>query len=101
MKYDKLVRDKIPDIIKRKGGIPVIHIAGDREYWQKLKDKLKEEVYEFFEDEREEEIIDILEVIYAICDFKGIDKQKLEELRKKKALEKGAFKNRVILEEIR
>jgi len=99
MKYNKLVRDKIPEIIKNKGAVPITHIANDEEYWQKLKEKLQEEVDEFLEDETEEELADILEVIYAICDFKKIDKEKLELLRKKKAKERGGFKDKIILDE--
>ena len=99
MKYNKLVRDKIPEIIKNKGEIPITHIAGNEEYWQKLKEKLKEEVDEFLKDGNEEELADILEIIYAICDFKKIDKNELELLRKKKAEERGGFKYKIILDE--
>jgi len=99
MKYNKLVRDKIPEIIRKRGSVPIAHIASDNEYWQKLKEKLQEEVDEFMEDNSEKELADILEVIYAICDYKKIDKSKFEILRKKKAEERGGFKERTILDE--
>ena len=99
MKYNKLVRDKIPEIIKRKGSIPITHIASDDEYWQKLKEKLQEEIDEFMKDSNEEELADILEVVYAICDYMKIDKKELELLRKKKAEERGGFKDKIILDE--
>lgn len=100
MKYNKLVRDKIPEIIKRDGNKSITHIADDQEYWEKLKEKLKEEVDEFLKNSTEEELADILEVIYAICDFKKIDRQKLELLRKKKAKKRGEFRKKIILDEV-
>lgn len=99
MKYDKLVRDKIPEIIKRSNENPKIHIASEEEYEQKLKEKLLEEVKEFNEENTEEELADILEVIYAICDLKKINKEKIEILRKEKAEKRGSFKKRIILEQ--
>ena len=101
MKYNKLVRDKIPEIIKNKRKIPITHIANDKEYWQKLKEKLQEEVDEFLKDGNDEELADILEVIYAICDCKKINKKELELLRKKKVEERGGFKDKIILDEIK
>jgi predicted house-cleaning noncanonical NTP pyrophosphatase (MazG superfamily) len=99
MKYNKLVRDKIPEIIKNKGGIPVTRIADEEEYWQKLKEKLHEEVAEFDKDESVEELADILEVISAIAEHKQIELSKIEEIGQKKAEERGRFRGRIILEE--
>ena len=101
MNYNKLVRDKIPDIIKQKGKTPITHIADDEEYWEKLKNKLKEEVDEFLEKDNGQELSDILEVLYAICEFKEINRDKLELIRKKKEREKGGFKNKIILDEVK
>jgi predicted house-cleaning noncanonical NTP pyrophosphatase (MazG superfamily) len=99
MKYNKLVRDKIPEYIRSKGGTPITHIAEEGEYWQKLKEKLQEEVKEFFEDESIEEVADILEVIDAICSFKTFNKSELEAEKIKKSKERGKFENKIILEE--
>lgn len=101
MKYNKLVRDKIPEIIKNNGEIPITHIASNDEYWIKLKEKLKEEVDEFLEGDNEEELSDILEVIDAIYDFKKIDRKESEKIRKSKKEKKGGFKDKIILDETR
>ncbi len=99
MKYNKLVRDNIPEIILSKGSTPVTHIAGDLEYEEKLIEKLFEEMEEFKKDANEEELADILEVIYAIGDNKGVSREKLEEIRLKKREERGGFEKRIILDE--
>lgn len=100
MKYNKLVRDKIPEIIKGNKDNPIIHKANDEEYWKKLKEKLNEEVNEFLNESNEEEIADILEVIDAICKFKKFDKVNINEIKKQKAEKRGKFDNRIILDEV-
>ena len=99
MKYHKLVRDKIPEIIAQKGGKSVIRIAGKEEYWEKLKEKLAEELQEFSEAENIEEMADILEVIDAIIKFKKFNRKNLKSVKLKKLRERGGFKKKIILEE--
>jgi len=101
MKYNKLIRDKIPEIIKQDGKNPITRIATDEEYWQKLKEKLKEEVDEFLESENEEELADIYEVLEHIYEIKKLEKHKLKEIKEKKAEQRGSFKLKIILEEVK
>jgi predicted house-cleaning noncanonical NTP pyrophosphatase (MazG superfamily) len=101
MKYNKLVRDKIPNIIKEDGKNPIIHIANEEEYWEKIKEKLNEEVDEFLKESNEEEISDILEVIDAICKFKEFDENEINKIKKQKAEKRGRFDNKIILDEVK
>ena len=99
MIYNKLVRDKIPEIIHAKGGKPIIHVADDSEYWKKLKEKLIEEVEEFNASEAVEEIGDILEIVDAICAFKNITTAQRDDAKSKKFKERGGFTDKIILDE--
>ncbi|TSC82742.1 MAG: hypothetical protein G01um101420_100 [Parcubacteria group bacterium Gr01-1014_20] len=99
MKYNKLVRDKIPDIIKTKGGDSKTHLATLEEYLSKLGDKLREEVEEFLKDKNPEELADILEVIKAFANLQSLTLADIEKIRAKKAEERGGFEKRIILEE--
>ena len=98
--YNKLVRDKIPEIINSKNSKAVIKKLDDNEYIKELNEKLQEEVKEYLEDNNAEELADIVEVIYAILDFKNIDKKDFEEIRKEKVNKRGAFKERIFLEKV-
>lgn len=99
MKYNKLVRDKIPEIISRKCGHAIAHTATRKEYWTKLKDKLREEVEEFNAKPSLEELADILEVVDAIIEFKNFSRAELKKTKRDKKRERGGFKERIILEE--
>jgi predicted house-cleaning noncanonical NTP pyrophosphatase (MazG superfamily) len=98
--YNKLVRDKIPDIIKAYGQVPVVRILDTEEFPNSLSNKLFEEIQEFLVDNSIEELVDIFEVILAILNDRKIAFSDFEKLRQAKALEKGAFTDRVFLESI-
>jgi predicted house-cleaning noncanonical NTP pyrophosphatase (MazG superfamily) len=100
MDYAKLVRDRIPDIIREKGKTPYVHTAVGSELERALWEKLDEEVAEFQESKDPSEIADVLEVVYAISAFYGIDVHAVEELRKKKKEERGGFEKGIILDKI-
>lgn len=98
--YNKLVRDKIPEIIESNNCKHYCHIADDKEYLQALKNKIKEEVDEFYETPCIEEIADILEVIYALGDHYGFNQEEILKARIEKNKCRGAFKNKIILEKV-
>lgn len=98
--YNKLVRDRIPEIIEKSGKKAVIEILDDHRYKQLLDDKLGEELREYLANYSVEELADLIEVIYAILQYKGISLQEFETLRSKKAAERGAFQERILLKEV-
>ena len=97
-KSKKLVRDKIPEIIRADGGKPVTRILDEKEYLQELIEKLREEVEEFAETPNVEELADIKEVTIAIREALGIHAGELEDVRRSKANKNGHFKQRIYLE---
>lgn len=95
---NKLVRDKIPEIIKIKDGLDCNYkILDDKEYLQELDKKIFEEAHEFVEDHSIEELADLMEVIYTIMDVRNISIDDVEKARKSKNNEKGAFKDKIFL----
>ncbi len=97
----KLVRDRIPEMLESKGMSPTVRAVSDeKEYMRRLIDKLEEEVEELLESGEAEELVDILEVVYSLAESKGLDHGKLEELRKKKAEERGSFKKALIWDDV-
>ncbi len=93
--YNKLVRDKIPEILERKGVSYEKRIASPEEYKEELVKKLVEEVGEFTEAGDPEELADVLEVIEALRKLPEYDK--IENLRLQKREERGGFDEKIIL----
>lgn len=94
--YNKLVRDKIPEIIERGGETPNIRTLDEAEYVRLLHAKLDEEVDEFHRDRNIEELADILEVVYALADSIGC-REELRETYRKKHEARGGFADRIFL----
>ena len=91
----KLVRDKIPQIIKDAGKTPIIEILSDEDYLKELDKKLNEEVAEYQADKSIEEMADILEVLYAICEARGYSVEQLMQVKAKKQEERGGFADKI------
>ena len=100
MKINKLVRDKIPEIIANSGQKATFRILIQSEYMEYLEKKLDEEVAEFHESKDVEELVDIWEVILAIAAEKGTNASILCERRQKKAMTRGGFYKRILLLDI-
>jgi len=97
MKYKKLVRDKIPEIIESKNKVPLTKILNQEEYKEALNEKLQEEVDEFLESGDIEELADIMEVINAIISIKGSSIEEIEKIRQQKKKERGGFDQKIFL----
>ncbi len=100
MKYNKLIRDRIPEIIEKNGQTARVRVLTDDEYLVKLDEKLGEELAEYLADGNVVELADLLEVIYAAALAHGTTAEQLDAIRRKKAEERGAFAEKLLLEEV-
>ena len=98
--YNKLVRDKIPEIIKASGKKCDAAGLTDKDFLYMLDKKLGEEVKEYQESHEVEELADVLEVIYAIAETLGVSKKQLEDIRVEKAEKRGAFEKQILLKSV-
>lgn len=94
-KVDKLIRDKLPDIMRKDGIFAFARVMETDEYVKRLKDKLLEEAKEVVEARNrsaiKEELADLLEVIHALSLAQGLSYQECEDARLKKKDKKGGF----------
>jgi predicted house-cleaning noncanonical NTP pyrophosphatase (MazG superfamily) len=99
--YNKLVRDKIPEIIKADGKECEIEIAFKYERQELLEKKLMEEVNEFLEDKNLEELADVMEVLYGLANNMGYSEEDLNKKRLEKLEERGGFKEGIVLKSVK
>lgn len=98
--YNKLVRDRIPEIIKGNGQECVTEILSHEEYIKALDAKLCEEMEEYQRDKSIDELADILEVVYSVAKVRGWSVEELEKVRIAKAEKRGGFEKRIFLKDV-
>ena len=100
IEYDKLIRDKIPEIIEQSGKKCIIEVMDNDTYIEYLDQKLNEELAEYQQDKSIEELADLLEVIYAVVAARGYSVEELERIRLEKAEKRGAFEKKLLLKSV-
>ena len=98
--YDKLIRDKIPEIIEQSGKKCIIEVMDNDTYIEYLDQKLNEELAEYQQDKSIEELADLLEVMYAVVVARGYSVAELERIRLEKSEKRGAFEKRLLLKSV-
>lgn len=96
--YNKLVRDKIPEIIQGADKVCETKILSNEEYLQMLDNKLDEELKEYREAQNIEELADLLEVLYAVTKARGYSIEQVEQVRVDKQKSRGGFEQKILLE---
>lgn len=99
--YNKLVRDKIPEIIRADGKECEVRIAEGKEKCELLEKKLMEEVNEFLEDKNLEELADVMEVLFGLAREIGYSEEELIRKREDKRSERGGVKEGIVLKQVR
>lgn len=98
--YNKLVRDRIPEIIRADGKQLKSRILNDEEHLEALLKKLKEECAELAEARNVEELADVHEVLRALADALKIHPNELEKVRRDKNVKRGGFQQKIFLESV-
>lgn len=96
-KYNKVIRDKIPEIIRNSGKKYSLKQLDDSSFLTELEKKLIEELNEYVKSKDVEELADLLEVIYRISELRGVNPDELEKIRQDKAEKRGKFSNNLFL----
>jgi predicted house-cleaning noncanonical NTP pyrophosphatase (MazG superfamily) len=100
VRYDKAVRDRIPEIISASGSTCVVKQLDDDEFLSVLERKLVEEVEEYGVSGSVEELVDLVEIVYRVLELKGVSQEDFERMRDEKALLRGRFDSNTVLVEV-
>ena len=95
--FNNAIRDKIPEIIIETGSIPTIEKLSDEYFLKELEKKLVEEISEYNESKKVEELCDLIEIAYRIAELKGVSNDLLNQIRKDKNAERGKFEENIFL----
>lgn len=102
--YNKLVRDKIPQIIADEGRKPHTSVLDDNRYAGALKNKMVEEAHELVEAKNRDEVLnelaDLEELIRATAAHHGISAAELEKARQDKFTKRGGFQQKIFLHQV-
>ena len=98
--YNKLIRDKIPQIIEKSGKSCICETLSDELYIKMLNEKLQEEFNEYLANGSVEELADMGEVMHAILEYKNVSIEEFQRVRLEKLESKGGFKKRIFLKEV-
>ena len=102
--YSKLVRDNIPEIIKKNGGVPKVSVLNEAEFKTALKNKLIEEAQEVLEASSKEDVLnelsDVMELVESIAKDNDLTMSEVEKKKQKKKEERGGFEKKLFLENV-
>ena len=100
IQYYKLIRDRIPEIIRASGKTCITEVLSEEDYIRAIDAKLDEELAEYHKDQNLEELADLLEVIRAAAVARGYTIEQLEQVRAEKAAKRGGLEKKLYLKEV-
>ncbi len=99
--YNKLIRDKIPEIIKKNKAVPKVLVLNAKQFKIALKEKLIEEAKELLAAKTNKEILnelaDIFELLESIALNNNITMNQIKKQKEKKKKEQGGFDKKLFL----
>lgn len=102
--YNKLVRNRIPEIIGNNGKTCTTRVLDKKEYIEEICKKTAEELAEYIEaktpEHKIEELADLLELVNALAQQEDVTLEEVEKVRKQKAEKRGGFGERIFLVEV-